>query len=332
MADTGITRASYILFCSQGSFLFLCRHQKNESVNNVKEIISSLREGDFKSLARTITIVENELEGYEEILLSLNSRSSLPIIGITGPPGAGKSTLINSLVGCLLQQKKRIAVVAVDPTSPFNYGSLLGDRLRLSAFFNHPDVFIRSLATRGSLGGLSEKIIEVTDVLRQSNFDYIFVETVGVGQSEVEIAGLADTTIVVFVPESGDDIQTMKSGIMEIADIFVVNKCDREGADRFAVNLKHLIHDNKQEEWAVPVVKTSALNKEGVDELVLQIDNHHIANAANQKKIFLLTEKAYRLLQRERMRGVSKAYIQEKISVYEKDADFNLYKFVKSMV
>lgn len=300
-------------------------------MNNVKEIVNSLRKGDFKSLARAITIVENELAGYEEILLSLNSGATIPIIGITGPPGAGKSTLINSVVGHLIAQKKRIAIVAVDPTSPFNYGSLLGDRLRLSEFFNHPDVFIRSLASRGSLGGLSEKIIEVTDVLRQSNFDYIFVETVGVGQSEVEIAGLADTTVVVFVPESGDDIQTMKSGIMEIADIYVVNKCDREGADRFAVNLQHLIHDKKREEWAVPVVRTSALNKEGVDELVMQIDKHHKENTANQKKIFLLTEKAYRLLQRERMRGVSKVHIYEKLSAHEKEADFNLYKFVKSL-
>src|SRR5689334_3433202 len=128
---------------------------------------------DFKSLARTLTIVENELEGYEDVLLKLGS-SSAPIIGITGPPGAGKSTLINAIVKNLLNENKRIAIIAIDPTSPFNYGSLLGDRLRMSELFNHKDVFIRSIATRGSLGGLSEKIIEVTDVLRPSGFDYIF--------------------------------------------------------------------------------------------------------------------------------------------------------------
>lgn len=300
-------------------------------MNNIEDLITSLQKGDFKSLARAITIVENELPGYEEILLSLNSLTPVPIIGITGPPGAGKSTLLNSLVDFLIRQKKRVAVVAVDPTSPFNYGSLLGDRLRLSAFFNHPDVFIRSLASRGSLGGLSEKVIEVTDVIRQSNFDFIFVETVGVGQSEVEVAGLADTTIVVFVPESGDDIQTMKSGIMEIADIFVVNKCDREGADRFATNLQHLIHDKSRNGWTVPVIQTSAVNKDGIDALVSHLEKHSHLNNGNQKKTYLLTEKAYRLLQRERMRGISKAQLQEKIATQEKSAGFNLYRFVKSL-
>jgi LAO/AO transport system kinase len=201
----------------------------------------------------------------------------------------------------------------------------------LSAFFNHPDVFIRSLASRGSLGGLSEKVIEITDIIRQSNFDFIFVETVGVGQSEVEIAGLADTTVVVFVPESGDDIQTMKSGIMEIADIFVVNKCDREGADRFATNLQHLIHDKGPDGWKVPVIKTSAINKDGIEALVSQLEKHAKLNNGNQKKIYLLAEKAYRLLQRDRMRGISKVQLLEKILARENDSGFNLYRFVKSL-
>lgn len=293
-------------------------------------MIDSIKAGDFKSIARAITIIENELDGYEEILFGLSSASATPIIGITGPPGAGKSTLMNALVNYFTGKKKKIAIVAVDPTSPFNYGSLLGDRLRLSSFFNHPDVFIRSLASRGSLGGLSEKIIEVTDLLRNSNFDFIFVETVGVGQSEVEIAGLADTTLVVFVPESGDDIQTMKSGIMEIADIFVVNKSDREGADRFATNLQHLIRVQTTKDWVVPVIKTSATNNDGIGEVVLQLEKHQSSKATNEKKIFLLAEKAYRLIQRNRMKGISKEKIQQSLQSTSIQAGFNLYKWVKS--
>ena len=312
--------------------MFLCPDVNGGDVNNVNALIESVKAGDFKSIARAITIVENELDGYEEILYSLPGTSSVPVIGITGAPGAGKSTLINALVGHFIYNRKRIAVVAVDPTSPFNYGSLLGDRLRMPGFFNHPDVFIRSVATRGSLGGLCEKIIEITDLLRHSDFDFIFVETVGVGQSEVEIAGLADTTIVVFVPESGDEIQMMKSGIVEIADIFVVNKSDREGADRLVKNLQHLSMGKHLKEWPVPVVKTSAINNEGIVELALQIEKHQSGQVQKEKKIFLLAEKAYRLLQRERMRGISREKILEGIRLHEEEAGFNLYKFVKALV
>jgi len=204
------------------------------------DILSTLNSNNFKSVARALTIVENDLRGSAELLKNLHFNKQTPIIGITGPPGAGKSTLVNALISTLIATDKKIAVLAIDPTSPFNFGSLLGDRIRMSAFFNDPHVYIRSLATRGSLGGLSAKTIEMADVLRAAGFDYIFVETVGVGQSEVEIAGLADITLVVLVPESGDEIQNIKSGLMEIADAFIVNKADREGADLFANNLKKL--------------------------------------------------------------------------------------------
>src|SRR5688572_12291594 len=202
-------------------------------MSNPETLIDNLQKGDVRSLARCISIVENEAEGYEELLRSLPVDHDIPVIGITGPPGAGKSTIVNALISELNKEGKKIGIVAIDPTSPFNYGSLLGDRIRMSEHFLNEHVFIRSLATRGSLGGLSAKTIEITDVMKAFPFDYIIVETVGVGQSEVEIVGLADTTIVVLVPEAGDEIQGIKSGIMEIADIFVVNKADRDGADQF---------------------------------------------------------------------------------------------------
>ena len=168
----------------------------NQDISTLK---SSIENGDRKSLARAITMVENEMEG-SEVLLKLLKSGEIPVIGFTGPPGAGKSTLINSFLRHIVSGNKKAAVIAVDPTSPFNFGSLLADRIRMAEHFNNENVFIRSIATRGSLGGLSEKIIEITDVLRASNFDFIIIETVGVGQSEVEIAGLADTTVVVVVP------------------------------------------------------------------------------------------------------------------------------------
>ena len=201
---------------------------------------------DFRSVARALTIVENNLNGAADLLKSLTFNTHTPVTGITGPPGAGKSTLVNAIINNLVQQGKKVAVLAIDPTSPFNFGSLLGDRIRMASHFNHPDVFIRSLATRGSLGGLSAKTIEMTDVLKASGFDHIIVETVGVGQSEVEIAGLADLTFVMLVPEAGDEIQNIKSGLMEIADAFIINKADREGADLFINNLKKILQQSKE--------------------------------------------------------------------------------------
>ncbi len=295
----------------------------------VKDILNKISLGDVKTLARAITIVENELEGYEEILKNLSFQKKIPVIGITGPPGAGKSTIINSILNILTSKNKKIGVIAIDPTSPFNYGSLLGDRLRMAEHFNNPNVFIRSLATRGSLGGLSAKTIEVVDVMRNFDFDYIFVETVGVGQSEVEIVGLADTTILVLVPESGDEVQTIKSGIMEIADIFVVNKADREGANIFSKNLHEFLHEKKQSTWATPVIKSIATQSDGIDELIKKIDEH-FPYANTEKKSFLMTEKAFRLIQNKRMKGIDKKELNNKIVEELKNVNFNLYKFIES--
>src|SRR5690606_21168919 len=185
--------------------------------------------------------------------------------GITGPPGAGKSTLVNSLSKKLSGEGKRVAILAIDPSSPFNRGALLGDRIRMSQHFNDPNIYIRSMASRGTLGGLSEKAIEVIDVFRSAPFDIIFIETVGVGQSEIDIIGLADQVIVVLVPESGDDIQHVKSGLMEIANIFVVNKADREGADIFASTLEKML---KQKVSDIPVLKTVAEKFIGIQKLI----------------------------------------------------------------
>jgi len=277
---------------------------------------------DFRKLARELTIVENDLPGSEDLLRGLKSNNT-PVIGITGPPGAGKSTLVNAMINQLSAQGKQIAVLAIDPTSPFNLGSLLGDRVRMAEQFNKPNVYIRSLATRGSLGGLSGKTIEMCDVLKAAGFDYILVETVGVGQSEVEIAGLADISVVVLVPESGDEIQNMKSGLMEIADIFVVNKSDREGADTFANNLKKLVHQRPQ---AIPVINTVADKSIGISELMEAIENQSIKE--NKRRIFLLAEKAWKLLQHQKMKNLNKNQLQQDIIKASADPDFNLYRFI----
>ncbi len=299
--------------------------------SNFDKMISAISAGDKKILARAITIVENDMPGSSELLRGISVRD-VPVIGITGPPGAGKSSLINSFLRHILSLNKKVAVVAVDPTSPFNYGSLLADRLRMSEHFNNENVFIRSVATRGSLGGLSEKIIEITDILRASDFDYILVETVGVGQSEVEIAGLADTTLVVLVPESGDDIQAMKSGIMEIADIFIVNKSDREGAAALTANLKNMLMGRIQSDWQIPVINTMAVSGEGVPALFEQISLHRKSEKFNEKKIYLLAEKAYQIIRNHRMSDLSRKQVKDNLANAINKPSFNLYKFVDQIV
>ncbi len=221
----------------------------------------------YKDLSRAISIVANGATGYQEILDNLDDGHT-PVIGITGPPGAGKSTLTDKIIGEMVRQGRYVAVLCVDPSSPFSKGAILGDRIRMSEWYNEPQVFIRSFATRGSLGGLPPMSNEILRLVKTAPFDYIIIETVGVGQNEIEIASLADLTIVVLVPESGDDIQIMKAGVMEIADLYVVNKCDRPGADAFVNELKVSVPKTKQ------VIKTIANTKYGVGDLVSAINNY----------------------------------------------------------
>jgi len=292
-----------------------------------QQYLHQIEQGELKALARCISLIENEVTGYEQ-LLQLLPPSDKPIIGITGPPGAGKSTLTDALIGTLIEDNKKVGILCIDPSSPFNLGALLGDRIRMSDWYNNPNVFIRSLATRGSLGGLHPKIIEISDLMKAAPFDFIIIETVGVGQSEIEIAGLADVTIVVVVPEAGDEVQTMKAGLMEIADIFVVNKSDRPDADLFVRNLRLMLAPAfHKKEIPIPVIKTIASKKQGIRELYDAIITHIDLHLFNEKKYWLLAEKTFFLIQQKRMKHISKKEIKKLIE--DAGTDFNLYQFIQ---
>ena len=293
-----------------------------------QQYLHEIKEGNIKTLARCISFIENEYNGYEKLLQSLPATNT-KLIGVTGPPGAGKSTLVDSLIGQLVEKDKKVGVLCVDPSSPFNMGALLGDRIRMSEWYTHPAVFIRSLATRGSMGGLHPKIVEITDLMKAFPFDHIIVETVGVGQSEIEIAGLADSTVVVMVPEAGDEVQTMKAGLMEIADIFVVNKADRPGADLLVKNLRQMLAPAFRTHYhEVPVIKTIASQKEGINEL-LEILFHQLKKAhLTDKKFWLLAEKAFYLIEQKRMKGIEKSELKKEIELQYPKGNFNLYQYV----
>jgi LAO/AO transport system kinase len=292
------------------------------------QLLTGIIQGNVKSLARAISLVENEVTGFENFLQQLPAGQT-PVTGITGPPGAGKSTLVDAMIATWVAAGKKVAVLCVDPSSPFNLGALLGDRIRMSEWYNNPNVFIRSLANRGSLGGLHPHIIEITAILQAAGFDHIIVETVGVGQSEIEIAGLADVTVVVVVPEAGDEVQTMKAGLMEIADIFVVNKSDRPEADTFVKNLRQMLAPAFNTQKNISVVKTVASARKGVEELCKLIDDHVQLSGISERKHWLMTERVYQLIQKNKMKGIEKAALKQAIAKESANAGFNLFTFAQ---
>lgn len=242
----------------------------------MNDYIDKIINGDRLAIARAITFIENEEDGYVELLNSLHAQTGNAYrLGVTGPPGAGKSTFTNQITKLFRKSGLKVGVIAIDPTSPYSGGAILGDRIRMSELISDKGVFIRSMATRGSLGGLARQATEVADVLDAAGFNIIIYETVGVGQVELDIAEAADTTMVMIVPEGGDIIQGMKSGLMEIGDIFVLNKSDRPGSDRMQKDLEYVLHlRNPNVKWYPKVLMTQSHKNIGIKEVQDEINEH----------------------------------------------------------
>lgn len=276
-------------------------------------ITERLLQGDRRALARTISLIENRDPGKNEIMKKLYTHAGkAKVIGITGSPGSGKSTLVDKLVKIIRGENFTVGVIAVDPSSPFTGGAILGDRIRMQEHTLDPGVFIRSMGTRGALGGLSEAAREAVTALDAFGKDVIILETVGVGQSEVDIVKYADTTVLLLTPAGGDSVQTIKAGVMEIADIFVVNKDDLPGADRTCAELASMLDLAPGEGWRPPVVRTVSVNGEGIDRLWEAIENHRLYLMETGVFLQVRRERVYRDFA-DRVENLVKGQVWEKI-------------------
>jgi len=288
-----------------------------------EDIVARVTAGEPRAIARLITLVENRVPRGRTILARLFSRTGrAQVIGVTGSPGAGKSTLVDQLALVLHKQGKRVAILAIDPTSPFSGGAVLGDRIRMSAVAEHAAIFIRSMATRGSLGGTSRATLDAVRVLDAAGFDFIFVETVGVGQAEVDIIKTADSCLVVLVPGMGDSVQAIKAGILEIADLFIINKADRDGADMLQKDLRVLLSlaEYGPTDWEPPILRTVATTGSGAAEVIVEAVRHgdwlKTTQEGRKRKLRMLKESIINMasgLLLERMLSATEATLDQKV-------------------
>jgi GTPase len=254
---------------------------------DLETLVSGLLARQPRSVGRAISRVEDGGPAQRELIRRIYSQTGRArVVGVTGPPGAGKSTLVDRMARFCRRRGETVGILAVDPTSPFTGGALLGDRIRMQTLYTDPGVFIRSMATRGAMGGLSRATRDAVDLLDAAGFDWILVETVGVGQDEVDVVRTVDTVVMVTVPGLGDDIQAIKAGILEIADLFVINKADREGVDRTARDLEMMLGLGEHGDWVPPVLKTVATRDEGIDRVIAEVERHreHLAASGEMER------------------------------------------------